>query len=455
MPPTSPPSRPRFVSPVPAREDVADPRLRADPLADDAMARILGEWNDGTPRLSRWEALASVERALAGWETNGALAAWRPEEGTPAPIAAALEDYLQQARRLPDWVDAGKIGCAESVFAGLGTLAIALPACAGLPESVMAPDPLEQAPGERLRAAAALQDAALGSGGLLAPHGAGLAQVLRLRLMNAALRHLVVRGNPGEALDYGAAIPALLPEGAGPWRALFARGWDLGAHGLPCNQEALAHALLTRHYVFLRSLRRLGLGLNRQEERSWLHAWNLVGHLLGIDAALLPATMKEAAALFARLRRGAHAGAKTTDPRPARAAVLMQALGDATGARAWKPLPVLLARRLCDPATVRVLGLDNRVSRPARALFALGMGAARVTDTAARLLCPGLSLRRLAVRMLGDRLALRFLADPAGSPDWQADPAAPRWVNAVERRLRPALAVRMAPARGLALEEIA
>ena len=446
-----------------------DLRLRADPLADDTMARILGAGDGGTPGLSRWEAIAIVERALSSWETNSALDAWQADDSTPAPIAAALEDYVRQARRLPAWCDAGKIGCAERIFADIGMLSTTLLACASLPESDMAIDPLGQQPGDRLRSAAALQFAALLPGGLLDPNGAGLAQVLKLRLMNATLRHLVVRGNPAEALAYGAAIPALMPEGEGAWRRLFARGWDVRAHGLPRNQQELALTLLTLHYVFLRSLRRLGLGLGRQEEGAWLHAWHVVGHLLGIEEALLAGTMKEAATLFARLQRGARASArarhaaparqggvaaqgKTADPRPARAAALMRALEDALGSRAWKPFPVLLARRLCGPATVRVLGLDAQVSLSSRALFALGMGTARFVDTMARLLCPGLSIRRLAVRITGYRLALRFLVDPArpldlpeallrqvdgAVRDWDVDPAAPGWVNAIERRFRP------------------
>lgn len=52
---------------------LADPRLRADALADSAIARILGSWTDGTPALSRWDAIAVVNRELAGWQTNGVL----------------------------------------------------------------------------------------------------------------------------------------------------------------------------------------------------------------------------------------------------------------------------------------------------------------------------------------------------------------------------------------------
>jgi hypothetical protein len=442
-----------------------DPRLRADPLADDTIDRIFGDWTDGTPPLSRWEAIAVLERALASWETNGTLEAWQAGDATPAPIAAALEDYVRQARALPAWLDAGKIGCAEAVFAGAGMLSFALLACASLPEAAIAVDPLAEQFEDRMRSAAALQFAALLPGGLFDPGGAGVAEVLKLRLINALLRHLVVRGDPAEALAHGAAIPALLPEGPDRYRMLFARGWDVRANGLPRNQEELASALLTHHYVYLRGLRRLGLRLGKGEEGAWLHAWNVVGHLLGIEQALLPATMKEAAALCARLQRNARAAAgaryaapgrkngaaagKASDPRPALAAAMMRAMADEIGSRAWKQFPSLLARRLCGRDTSLALRLDDQAPFVPRASFAFGMAAARTVDTVARLLYPRLSITRLAARILGRRLALRFVAEPsrpldlpealqrqvdAALRDWDADPAAPGWVNAIEGR---------------------
>jgi len=412
-----------------------DARLRADPLADEAIDRILGAGAEGrppTPPMQRWETIALVEREMAGWTTNGALEGWQADPATPAPIAAALEEFVRQARALPAWADPGKIGCAEAVLTGAGPMACALLACASLPESLMARSGTEQDAGDALRGAAGLVFAAMSRGGLLDAAGAGLARVLRLRLTHAMTRHLIVRGNPAEALAYGAAIPALLPEGAGRRRALFARGWDLRAHGLPCNQEALAHTLLSFHYVFLRSLRHLGLGLSKQEESAWLHAWNVVGHLLGIEHGLLAATMTEAAGLFTRLQRDARlaGGAK-----PPLAPGLLQTMRGAFAGRALEPLPLLVARRLCGRATARSLGLDGQASRFARALFALGMGAARVIDSVVRLPFPGVSMARLVMRILGYRLALPVLG--AALPrDWDLDPQAPRWIQAIEGRFR-------------------
>jgi hypothetical protein len=356
----------------------------------------------------------------------------------------------------------------------MSMLSCTLLLCASLPECHVPADlasvlhtagQREQDTDYRLPSTAAMIFPVMLRGGLLDAAGAGVAQVLKLRLIHATIRHLIVRGNPAEALEHGTAIPALLPEGGSLHQALFARGWDVAANGLPCNQEELAYTLLTFHYVFLRSLRRLGLGLTKEEEGAYLHAWNVVGHLLGIEQSLLVETMTQAEALFARLQRdgraiaaaryapatrkaGAAQVARSTNPRPALAHALMRAMQAEIALRFLKPFPVLLTRRLCGRATASDLGLDGRVSVFARALFALGMGLTRAVDAVARLVWPGFSIARLVTRILGYRLALRFLMDQTlpeavlrqvggALRDWDVDPRAPGWMKAIERRFRP------------------
>ena len=450
------------------------PRYRADPLADDTVARIL----DGG--VKRWDAIAIVNREIASWQTNGALDGWRAGAATPAHIAAALEDFVRAARRLPAWADTGRIGQAEDVFVEMSMLSCTLLFCASLPECYVPVDlasvlhtagQLEQHTDYRVRSTAAMIFPVMLKGGLTAPDGAGVAQVLKVRLIHATIRHLIMRGHPAAAMadgEPGALLEPLAPEGPSLHQTMYARGWDLRQHGLPCNQEELAYTLLTFHYVFLRALRRLGLALTPGEEAAYLHGWNVVGHLLGVDEALLVDSMDEAAELFERLQARARAAAAkpgglpygAPDPRPALAAALMRAMQAEIPASLLKPFPVLLTRYLCGRRNARELGLDGPVSPVSHALFVLAMGTVRGIDFVGRRLHPGFSISRLCTRILGYRLTVKLLMDqtrPLKLPaallnqvdhalhGWDRDPKAPKWMNAVEQRLRPAAPAAASP----------
>ncbi len=69
--------------------------------------------------------------------------------------------------------------------------------------------------------------------------------------------------------------------------------WD-SAWGLAVNQEDMAGTNLSFSYIVLRGLRRLGYQASPQEAEDYLHLWNVVGALLGVEEALLPENLKEA-----------------------------------------------------------------------------------------------------------------------------------------------------------------
>lgn len=430
------------------------PSLRADPLADAAVARMLGA-GAVQPDL---DAIALLNRQLAGWRSNGDLAGWRADAGLPAPMAQALEDYLQAARVLPDWADPAKIARAEALFMDMSMLSCTLLFCASLPECYVLPDlaavlqvsgQLERHTDYRVRSTAAMIFPVMMQGGLTAPEGGGVAQALKVRLIHATIRHLILRGAPQPAQP---AVPALEPAGPTLHQLLHAHGWDPARRGLPVNQEELAYTLLTFGYAFLRGLRRLGQGLARADEEAYLHAWNVLGHLLGIERALMADTMEQAATLLEDIQARVHAfdeDAGRDDPRPALAAALMQAMQRYIPLRVLKPFPVLLTRLLCGARGARVLGLDAHASPAARAVFMLGLGLVRAIDALGGLLVPGFSLARLLTRIFGYHLVTRFLMDqtrPLKLPEallgqvdatvrrWQEDPRAPSWMRAVERR---------------------
>jgi len=431
------------------------PTLRADPPADDTVARMLAGAS-GPGELSA--RIAQINGELARWQTNGALAAWQPGPGLDPRAAEALTDYLATCQHLPAWTDRAAIARAETLFMDMSMLSCTLLFCASLPECYVLPDlsavlhaagQLEAHTDYRVRSTAAMIFPVMLAGGLTTPGGGGVAQALKVRLIHATIRYLILRGSPRDALN-AAPVPPLAPAGGGIHHTLYAHGWDTSVNGLPCNQEELAYTLLTFSYVFVRGLRTLRLALPPQDEEAYLHTWNVLGHVLGIEQGLMATTMAQARHDFEAMQARARLLVRSPDPRPLLAADLIKAMENEIPIRLLKPVPTLLTRLLCKGDARRVLGLDARVPLLARGVFALGLAAVRCVDAVARVVVPGFSLSRMLTRALGQRLVTHFLLDltrPLRLPDallndvndaataWRTDPKASHWMRRLEARL--------------------
>ncbi len=457
-------------------------QYEADPLADRTIAAILGPWQGvharATPEAllagnaERWERLAAVSRVFEDWKDNASLEHWTPRPGTPPEVAQAIAAYLRDAPRLPAWKSDAKIARAEELFLDFGVLSCLLLFCSSLPECYVIPDlsqalhvtgQLEQHTEYRIRATAAMIFPVMMEGGLTRPEGGGLAQILKVRLIHATIRHLILRGTPEEALAIvgdqrkvpdGYVLPSLeaLQGAKSMHHALFAHGWNVGKDGLPCNQEELAYTLLTFHYVCLRGLRKLGLGLRPEDEDAYLHAWNCVGHVLGVREELMAETMKEAETVFALMQSRGRADPFTPDPRPRLGTALMQTMERLIPLRVAKPVPKLLTRHLCGRKTARDIGIDGEVSWISTLLFMLGLGLVRAIDVTVRLFVRDFSISRFITRLFGRRFMADLLMNatrPLKLPEhvsdraqammerWHRDPKAPRWMNALEQKLMP------------------
>jgi hypothetical protein len=447
-------------------------RWRADPLADATVLSIAGPWPELGDNADAATLIAPIvqrlqlaTRAMAQWTNNAGLAAWRPDPSLPPDIAAALQDYVRQASALPSWADAALIERAEQLFIDHGVLSCTLLFCASLPECYVLPDlsavlhatgQLEDRTEHRIRATAAMIFPVMMRGGLTGARGGGIAQVLKVRLIHATVRHLVLRGAPLDGTAQVAPLQTLACT-HNMHHALAAHGWDVPAQGLPCNQLELAYTLLTFHYVFLRGLRDLHIPLSAHDERAYLHAWNVMGHVLGIESALMPQTMDAARAAFGQLQAQGRRHEMTarlltrTDCRPALGQALMACMARVIPLRLLKPVPVLMTRHLCGPATAQDIGLAQQaVPWLSRALFGVALFIARLMDGAARLFWPRFSIARFLTRLVGYRLVCKLLMDqtrPLALPEhlreqmrstvdgWRDDPHAPAWLNRVEDRL--------------------
>ncbi len=444
-----------------------------DPLADETIANIIGPWTslaDANDQAEHWKKISLINRQFKQWTSNQSLVNWQSVDSSLlADISEPLQSYLQHGQVLPEWAEQKKIERAEELFMEYGALSCTLLFCSSLPECYVIPDlsavlhvagQLEQHTEYRIRATAAMIFPVMLRGGLCQPEGSGVAQILKVRLIHATIRNLILRGSPEEAMLFlgdqrdlkgaGVISPLTTTSSDSMHQALFELGWKIGEDGLPCNQEELAYTLLTFGYIFLRSMRTLGLGLSHADEEAYLHTWNVVGHILGIRRELMADTMNTAETLFAQMQKRGRANPYLPDSRPALGAALMKTMEDVIPFRILKPFPVLLTRYLCGPTNADDIGVSDRVSLISRCLFAVFMFVVRVIDGTVRLILPEFSITRLITRILGYHFMSQLLMDqtrPLNLPDhlldqtndaissWSEDLKAPKWVNNIEKKL--------------------
>jgi hypothetical protein len=442
----------------------------ADSLADDTAAAIIGPWtvDDAThgwaERVAR---VGAAHQLIAQWTSNGALVDWPgPDVKGDADMLAAMRKYVTQACALPAWADAGKVERAEKLFMDYGPLSCTLLFCASLPECYYLPDlaevlhvtgQLENNTDYRVRLTAAMVFPVMMKGGLTMPDGGGIAQVLKVRLIHAMIRNLILHGNPSLVSGLVAALPDTptttdgSTEARGTYDALLRRGWDVGQQGQPCSQLQLAYTLLTFSYVFLKGMRTLHVPLSVIDEEAVLHAWNVSAHSLGVQRELMVETMDDARVLFERMQvRYEHLRQGAEDARPALGGALMDTLTATIKLPVVRFFPIPMARLLCGGKTARAVGIKARSTFIADVFFWITLGVAWTIDAIAGLFFSQFSLTRMLTRVVGYHLMSEFLMDqtrPLRLPGslnlrmqetiraWSYDAKSPGWVNRIEDRL--------------------
>jgi len=239
-------------------------RQTGDPLADSVVENLFAN-----------NSIDSINALMRNLVVN--------EYPEPSTFPSIVADYLKQLDQLPDWADAGKIETAQQVFWKYGPRLILILHCYALPfcyvgrkgvQVLALTGRLSGNSTRRILETAQLLVDVMSPGGLTGPEGRARRTIQKVRLMHAAVRHLI-KQHP-------------------TWKAEF---------GLPVNQEDMVGTLMAFSWISLDGLRRIGVALTDDEWTAYLHCWQIVGHQLGLRDDMIPADNASAEALCAAIER--------------------------------------------------------------------------------------------------------------------------------------------------------
>jgi len=206
----------------------------------------------------------------------------RTSQLLPDNLPANVKEYFEMGETLPDWSDPILLQHAESFYIEHGGI-IALILCAkSLPECYACANGVQvlyrtgrlsehngslDAFTRRVAETAQFIVNTMSPGGL-SERGLGIRSAQKVRLIHAAVRHYIHKGN-----------------------------WETEKYGEPINQEDMAGTLMSFAPLVLEGLETLGVKISEADKEAYVHAWRVVGHFMGIDEDLLPNNYADADAL--------------------------------------------------------------------------------------------------------------------------------------------------------------
>jgi hypothetical protein len=261
-------------------------RFKGDPLADAPMQALFAE--GGVPELLKFLHKLISDTAVPDYADYS------------EDVRGKLDRYMEQSSKLPEWMDEKKVKLAQQVFQNNPFVAFTLLGSLSLPvlytcgrggiQVLMLTEQLNTKVERRLVETGFLTTGAMRKGGLWVEGDSptdrrglpiGLSAIQRVRLLHAATRTIIsgfyetgkrARANGEEVRIYQGK----------PADEMWRDEW-----GVPIHQQYLAGTLMTFSYLVLWGLKRLGVFLSKEESEAYMHTWNVVGYLLGIDERVL------------------------------------------------------------------------------------------------------------------------------------------------------------------------
>ncbi len=241
-------------------------RQQTDQDADEAVLSILSDGVD------REKAVQDVLNLLI-----------ENQDPIPQDLPPSVKTFFEKTKHLPDWADPGKLRIGAEVFADFGPEIVWILFCRSLPlcyacahgaEVLVRTGRLNHPEWDKYRVlnrrimeTAQFMMCVLERDGF-EPGGQAIVAVQKIRLIHAAIRHFIGQHE-----------------------------WDSATLGEPINQEDMAGTLMSFSIAIIEGLRLLHVPLTRAQEEAYLHLWKVVGHLIGLQADLLPEDVADASAL--------------------------------------------------------------------------------------------------------------------------------------------------------------
>lgn len=240
-------------------QSLAEMRQVGDPIADLVIEQLFADGG-----------LSSVNQLMRALVNNDGLPS--------AQLPPIVRNYLETSAHVPG-IDSQQVALGEQLFGRLGPEMLSVLGFYGLPMDYAAGKGvrvlyrtayLAKKPLRRVLETTQMVVDVMAPGGL-GPQGRGVRVAQKVRLMHAAVRHLI-RHDAGS-------------------------GWNAEQLGVPINQEDLAGTLMTFAYIVLAGLDRLGLEISQAEREAYFQCWMVIGRVMGVRDDLIPTNIDEGRSL--------------------------------------------------------------------------------------------------------------------------------------------------------------
>lgn len=201
---------------------------------------------------------------------------------TELAVPAGMESLISAASKLPEWADSASLNLGSAFFARYAQPITQLLGLLSLPFCYAAADGarvlylserIKNDPAKRLLDTAVFIWDVMAPDAFL-PTGKGFSSILKIRLIHAAARYYTLK--------------------SGQWN---------DAWGKPINQEDMAGTNLALSFITVRGLRKMGISIEYSSQQHFIHLWNVIGSLSGINDSLLPGEGRNVTRLEETIRK--------------------------------------------------------------------------------------------------------------------------------------------------------